>query len=36
MTPNAGLTMYEQMGLASKADRFSGAGIEQLGCLSVQ
>jgi GWxTD domain-containing protein len=30
-TPNAGLTMYEQMGLANKADRFSGAGIEQLG-----
>jgi GWxTD domain-containing protein len=31
MTPNAGLTMYEQMGLASKADRFNGAGMEQLG-----
>jgi GWxTD domain-containing protein len=30
-TPNAGLTMYEQMGMASKADRFSGGGIEQLG-----
>src|SRR5205823_2447016 len=30
-TPNAGLTFYEQMGLASKADRFSGGGIERLG-----
>jgi GWxTD domain-containing protein len=30
-TPNAGLTMYEQMGLASKANRFSGGGLEQLG-----
>ncbi len=30
-TPNAGLTMYEQMGMASKASRFTGAGIEQLG-----
>jgi GWxTD domain-containing protein len=30
-TPNAGLTQYEQMGLSSKADRFSGGGIEQLG-----
>jgi hypothetical protein len=29
-TPNGGLTMYEQMGLASKADRFSG-GMERLG-----
>jgi GWxTD domain-containing protein len=31
MTPNAGLTMYEQMGMASKAQRFSGSGIERLG-----
>jgi GWxTD domain-containing protein len=30
-TPNAGLTLYEQMGMASKADRFSGGGLEQLG-----
>ena len=30
-TPNAGLTLYEQMGMASKADRFSGAGLERLG-----
>ncbi|MGA9798291.1 MAG: GWxTD domain-containing protein [Terriglobales bacterium] len=29
--PNAGLTMYEQMGMASKADRFSSGGIERLG-----
>src|SRR5215472_11470307 len=30
MVPNAGLTMYEQMGMASKADRFNG-GLERLG-----
>ncbi len=30
-TPNAGLTQYEQMGMSSKADRFSGGGFEQLG-----
>jgi GWxTD domain-containing protein len=30
-TPNAGLTLYEQMGLSSKTDRFSGGGLEQLG-----
>jgi len=31
-TPNAGLTQYEQMGMASKASRFSGgSGLEQLG-----
>jgi GWxTD domain-containing protein len=30
-TPNAGLTQYEQMGMASKASRFSSGGIEQLG-----
>ncbi|HEY4354294.1 MAG TPA: GWxTD domain-containing protein [Acidobacteriaceae bacterium] len=29
-TPGAGLTMYEQMGQANKADRFKG-GMEQLG-----
>jgi GWxTD domain-containing protein len=31
MVPNAGLTMYEQLGLASKTDRFSQAGLERLG-----
>ncbi len=30
-TPNAGLTMYEQMGMASKASRFTDGGLEQLG-----
>jgi GWxTD domain-containing protein len=30
-TPNAGLTQYEQMGLASKAQRFTGNGLERLG-----
>jgi len=30
-TPNAGLTMYEQMGLSSKASRFTGGGLERLG-----
>jgi GWxTD domain-containing protein len=30
-TPNAGLTLYEQMGMASKASRFSGGGLEKLG-----
>jgi GWxTD domain-containing protein len=29
--PGAGLTMYEQMGLSSKADRFTNSGLEQLG-----
>src|SRR5690348_4083349 len=29
--PGAGLTMYEEMGLANKADRFSGNGLERLG-----
>jgi GWxTD domain-containing protein len=29
-TPNAGLTMWEQMGMASKAQRFNG-GLERLG-----
>jgi GWxTD domain-containing protein len=30
-TPNAGLTLYEQMGMASKASRFNGGGLERLG-----
>jgi GWxTD domain-containing protein len=30
-TPNAGLTLYEQMGMASKTARFQGGGLEQLG-----
>src|ERR1039458_3953119 len=30
-TPNAGLTLYEQMGMSSKASRFSGGVLEQLG-----
>jgi len=30
-TPNAGLTLYEQMGLSNKANRFSGGGLERLG-----
>jgi|UPI0004789788 GWxTD domain-containing protein len=29
--PGAGATMYEQMGMAEKKDRFSGGGLEQLG-----
>ncbi len=29
--PGAGLTMYEAMGMANKADRFSGGGLERLG-----
>jgi GWxTD domain-containing protein len=29
--PGAGLTQYEEMGQAKKADRFSGGGMEQLG-----
>src|SRR5215813_4878324 len=29
--PGAGLTLYEQMGMASKADRFSSPGMERLG-----
>ncbi len=32
MVPGAGLTLYEQMGMASKTDRFTGGnGIERLG-----
>src|SRR6266705_1491051 len=30
-TPNAGLTLWEQMGMANKASRFSGGGLERLG-----
>jgi len=30
-TPNAGLTLSEQMGLTNKADRFTQGGLEQLG-----
>jgi len=30
-TPNAGLTLWEQMGLANKTQRFTGNGIERLG-----
>jgi GWxTD domain-containing protein len=30
-TPNAGLTLYEQMGLANKTARFTGNGLEKLG-----
>jgi len=31
MTPNAGLTLWEQMGMSNKAQRFNGNGIERLG-----
>jgi GWxTD domain-containing protein len=31
MTPNAGLTLYEQMGMSNKAARFTGGGLERLG-----
>jgi GWxTD domain-containing protein len=30
-TPNAGLTLYEQMGMSTKASRFTQGGLEQLG-----
>ena len=30
-TPNGGLTLYEQMGMTSKANRFTGGGLERLG-----
>jgi GWxTD domain-containing protein len=30
-TPNAGLTLYESMGMANKTARFQGSGLEQLG-----
>jgi GWxTD domain-containing protein len=29
--PNAGLTLYEEMGMSNKANRFNGSGLEQLG-----
>ena len=31
MVPNAGLTQWEEMGMAKKADRFKGGNTEQLG-----
>jgi len=31
MTPNAGLTMWEQMGMSNKSQRFQGSGLERLG-----
>jgi GWxTD domain-containing protein len=31
MTPNAGLTLWEQMGQSNKAARFQGGGLERLG-----
>jgi GWxTD domain-containing protein len=31
MTPNAGLTQWEQMGMSTKAQRFQGNGLERLG-----
>jgi len=31
MTPNAGLTIWEQMGMANKSQRFAGNGLERLG-----
>jgi GWxTD domain-containing protein len=30
-TPNAGLTLYEQMGMATKTSRFTNGGMERLG-----
>src|SRR3989454_7400012 len=30
-TPNAGLTLYEQIGIANKASRFTQGGVERLG-----
>jgi GWxTD domain-containing protein len=30
-TPNAGLTLYEQMGMSNKAQRFNSSGLERLG-----
>ncbi len=30
-TPNAGLTLWEQMGMSSKTARFTGGGLERLG-----
>lgn len=31
MTPNAGLTLWEQMGMSNKSQRFNGGGLERLG-----
>jgi GWxTD domain-containing protein len=31
MTPNAGLTLYESMGMSNKAARFTNSGLERLG-----
>ncbi len=31
LIPNAGLTLYEQLGISSKVDRFNQAGLETLG-----
>src|SRR5437868_11842014 len=31
MTPNGGLTMWEQMGMSNKSQRFNGNGLERLG-----
>jgi len=31
MTPNAGLTQWEQMGMSNKSQRFNGSGLERLG-----
>jgi GWxTD domain-containing protein len=31
MTPNAGLTLWEQLGMANKAQRFNGSSFERLG-----
>ncbi len=31
MTPNAGLTQWEQMGMSNKSQRFQGNGLERLG-----
>ncbi len=35
-TPNAGLTLYEQMGLSNKASRFNSGGLEKLGAGPMQ
>jgi GWxTD domain-containing protein len=35
-TPNGGETLYEQMGLSSKAARFSNGGLERLGAGPMQ
>jgi GWxTD domain-containing protein len=36
LVPGAGLTLYEQMGLSSKTQRFSGGGLERLGAGPFQ